>query len=92
MTKEILYDIFLSRLILPRKVGIPLTEVHVKKNESFEKALKRFKEKCYYLGLKAEMRKREHYEKPSVRRKKRQIAAIRRERARMKKEAQRNSI
>ncbi|GAV25478.1 30S ribosomal protein S21 [Carboxydothermus islandicus] len=47
-----------------------MAEVRVGKNESLDSALKRFKRSCQKAGLMAEMRKREHYEKPSVRRKK----------------------
>ena len=44
-------------------------------NESFENALKRFKRQCAKAGVMAEIRKREHYEKPSVKRKKKSEAA-----------------
>lgn len=47
-----------------------MAEVRVGKNETLDSALKRFKRSCQKAGLMAEMRKREHYEKPSVRRKK----------------------
>lgn len=47
-----------------------MSEVRVGENESLESALKRFKRKCARAGVLAEVRKREHYEKPSVRRKK----------------------
>ncbi len=49
--------------------------VKVKENESFESALRRFKKQCEKAGILSEMRKREHYEKPSVRRKRKAIAA-----------------
>lgn len=44
--------------------------VRVKENETLESALRRFKRSCARSGILAEVRKREHYEKPSVRRKK----------------------
>ena len=47
-------------------------------DESFESALKRFKKQCEKAGILAELRKREHYEKPSVRRKKKAMAARKR--------------
>ena len=50
-------------------------EVKVGKNESIDSALRRFKQKA---GTLAEVRKREHYEKPSVRRKKKSEAARKR--------------
>jgi small subunit ribosomal protein S21 len=55
-----------------------MSEVKVRDNESLESALKRFKRECAKSGVLAEVRKREHYEKPSVRRKKKSEAARRR--------------
>lgn len=52
-----------------------MSEVIVRENESFESALRRFKRQCARSGVLAEIRKREHYEKPSVRRKKKSEAA-----------------
>ena len=54
-----------------------MSEVRVGENESWESALKRFKRKCARSGDLAEVRKREHYEKPSVKRRKKQEAARR---------------
>ncbi|NLH97639.1 MAG: 30S ribosomal protein S21, partial [Clostridiaceae bacterium] len=51
-----------------------MSEVRVKENESLDSALKRFKRQCAKAGVLAEVRKREHYEKPSVRRKKKSEA------------------
>jgi small subunit ribosomal protein S21 len=53
----------------------PMTSVTVKEDESFESALRRFKKQCEKAGVLSELRKREHYEKPSVRRKKKMLAA-----------------
>lgn len=44
--------------------------IKVKDNESLDNALARFKKQCAKYGVLAEIRKREHYEKPSVKRKK----------------------
>jgi len=52
-----------------------VSEIIVRENESFESALRRFKRQCARSGVLAEIRKREHYEKPSVRRKKKSEAA-----------------
>lgn len=52
-----------------------MPSVQVKEDESFESALRRFKKQCEKAGVLSELRKREHYEKPSVRRKKKAIAA-----------------
>ncbi|NOX20399.1 MAG: 30S ribosomal protein S21, partial [Nitrospirae bacterium] len=43
--------------------------VSVKESESFEVALKKFKKQCEKEGILSEIKKREHYEKPSVKRK-----------------------
>ena len=55
-----------------------MSEIRVGKDESIESALKRFKRKCQNSGIIAEVRRREHYEKPSVRRKKKAAAARKR--------------
>ena len=52
--------------------------VRVNDGEAFESALKRFKKICEKAGILAEVRKREAYEKPSVKRKKKSIAAQKR--------------
>jgi small subunit ribosomal protein S21 len=49
--------------------------VHVKEDESFENALRRFKRKCEKSGVLSEVKKRQHYEKPSEKRKRKAIAA-----------------
>lgn len=56
--------------------------VKVGDKEPLDKALKRFKRECQLAGVMEEMRKREFYEKPSVKRKKKMMAAIRRQRRR----------
>ena len=55
-----------------------MSEVRVKENETLESALRRFKRKTALAGIMAEIRKREAYEKPSVRRKKKSEAARKR--------------
>jgi small subunit ribosomal protein S21 len=52
--------------------------VRVKDNEPIESAIRRFKKQCEKAGILAELRKREHYEKPSVKRKKKALAAKKR--------------
>ncbi len=49
--------------------------VRVRESESFENALKKFKKQCEKEGILSEIKKREHYERPSVKRKKKAIAA-----------------
>ena len=55
--------------------GKNVSEVKVGKNESLDSALRRFKKQWARTGVLAEVRKREHYEKPSVKRKKKAEAA-----------------
>ena len=55
-----------------------MSENRIRENESLESALRRFKRQCARAGVIAEVRKREHYEKPSVRRKKKAEAARKR--------------
>jgi small subunit ribosomal protein S21 len=52
-----------------------MSSVSVRDSNSFELALKRFKKQCEKEGILSEVKKREHYEKPSVKRKKKMIAA-----------------
>jgi small subunit ribosomal protein S21 len=55
-----------------------MSEIRVRENESLEQALRRFKRSCARSGVLSEVRKREHYEKPSVKRKKKSEAARKR--------------
>ena len=52
--------------------------VRINEGESFENALKRFKKQCEKAGVLSEVRKRESYEKPSVKKKKKALAARKR--------------
>ena len=55
-----------------------MSEIRIKENETLDSALRRFKRLCAKSGVMAEVRKREHYEKPSVKRKKKSEAARKR--------------
>jgi len=55
-----------------------MSEVKIKDNETLENALRRFKRQCARSGVIQEVRRREHYEKPSVKRKKKSEAARKR--------------
>jgi small subunit ribosomal protein S21 len=55
-----------------------VTGVRVREGESFESALRRFKKMCEKAGILSELRKREHYEKPSVRKKRKAMMAKKR--------------
>jgi small subunit ribosomal protein S21 len=68
-----------------RKAEVRMTGVRVKDGESFENAMKRFKKQCEKAGILSEIRKREHYEKPSVKRKKKALAAKKRALKKMRK-------
>ena len=58
--------------------GTKMAEVKVGKNETLDSALRRFKRATQKAGVLSEVRKREHYEKPSVKRKKKSEAARKR--------------
>ena len=55
-----------------------MSEIKVQKGESLDSALRRFKRSCQKAGVLSEVRKREHYEKPSVKRKLKSEAARKR--------------
>ncbi|MEG0074925.1 MAG: 30S ribosomal protein S21 [Eubacterium sp.] len=55
-----------------------MSEVKIKENETLESALRRFKRNTAMAGVMSEIRKREHYEKPSVKRKRKSEAARKR--------------
>lgn len=74
--RDILNSLF--ALFLRRREGLLMAEVRVKENESLDSALRRFKRQCARSGVIAEVKKREHYEKPSVKRKKKSEAARKR--------------
>ncbi len=54
-----------------------MSEIKIRENETLDSALRRFKRQCAKSGVLSEVRKREHYEKPSVKRKKKAEAARR---------------
>lgn len=84
MLKYTLINTATSHIIIPclymaiggREIG--MSEIKIRDNESLDNALRRFKRKCQRAGVLSEIRKREHYEKPSVRRKKKSEVARRR--------------
>ena len=55
-----------------------MSTVKIGDNESIDSAIRRFKRKCARDGIIADLRKKEAYEKPSVRRKKKMEAARKR--------------
>jgi len=52
-----------------------MPSIRVRENDSFENALRKFKKQCEREGILSEVKKREHYEKPSVKKKKKALAA-----------------
>ena len=52
--------------------------IRIEEQDGFESSLKKFKKQCEKAGILSEVRKRESYEKPCVRLKKKQIAARKR--------------
>ena len=62
-----------------------MSVVRIRENESFENALRRFKKQCEKTGILSEVRKREHFEKPSLKRKRKLLATKKRAMKRMRK-------
>jgi small subunit ribosomal protein S21 len=58
--------------------GLTMPFVKLKENETFDIALRRFKRSCEKAGVLAEVRRREHYEKPTTVRKRQAAAAVKR--------------
>lgn len=69
------YDPVVADPVATLEGGKIMSEVRLRENESLESALKRFKRSCVKSGVLAEVRKREHYESPSVKRRKKSEAA-----------------
>jgi len=55
-----------------------MSQVTIKDNETLDAALRRFKRDCAKAGILGEVRKREHYDKPSIKKKKKSEAARKR--------------
>jgi len=62
-----------------------MSAIIIREGESFESALRRFKRQCEKTGILSEVKRREHYEKPSVKRKKKVLAAKKRALKKMRK-------
>lgn len=59
-----------------------MSTVKVNDRESIDDAIKRWKRKCQKDNIMGDLRRKEHYEKPSVRRKKKMEAAKKRKSSR----------
>ncbi|MBP0048838.1 30S ribosomal protein S21 [Marinobacterium sp. AK62] len=66
-----------------------MPQVKVKDNEPFDVALRRFKRSCEKAGILAEVRRREHYEKPTAVRKRKAAAAVKRHAKKLQREQSR---
>ena len=66
-----------------------MPSVKVKDNEPFDVALRRFKRSCEKAGILAEVRRREHYEKPTAVRKRKLAAAVKRHAKKLQREQRR---
>ena len=77
LTNNLNDSIINRQFINAREGGVIMSEIKVN-NGNIEDALKRFKRQCARNGVLQEVRKREHYEKPSVKRKKKSEAARKR--------------
>lgn len=66
-----------------------MPQVKVKENEPFDVALRRFKRSCEKAGILADVRRREHYEKPTTVRKRKNAAAVKRHAKKVQREARR---
>ena len=60
--------------------------IRIREGESFESAVRRFKKQCEKGGILSELKKREHYEKPCVQKKKKSLAARKRNLKKARKE------
>ena len=56
----------------------PMPGVRIREGDSIDRALKIFKKQVEKAGVISETRKRQHYEKPSVKKKRKAIAARKR--------------
>jgi len=63
--------------------------VKLKENEPFDVALRRFKRSCEKAGILAEVRRKEHYEKPTAERKRKAAAAVKRHAKKLQRERKR---
>ncbi len=64
-----------------------MPSVKLKENEPFDVALRRFKRSCEKAGVLAEVRRREHYEKPTAVRKRQAAAAVKRHAKKVQRES-----
>jgi len=66
-----------------------MPSVKIRENEPFDVALRRFKRSCEKAGVLAEVRRREHYEKPTTVRQRKAAAAVKRHLKKLQRENRR---
>lgn len=66
-----------------------MPSVKIRENEPFDVALRRFKRSCEKAGVLAEVRRREHYEKPTTVRQRKAAAAVKRSLKKLQRENRR---
>lgn len=64
-----------------------MPQIRLKENEPFDVALRRFKRSCEKAGVLTEVRRREHYEKPTSVRKRKAAAAVKRHHKKLQRES-----
>lgn len=69
-----------------QREGLQMTKIEVHKDESIDKALRKFKMKMRRDGVIDEIKKKDFYEKPSDQRRKQLAKAIRKEQKRQREE------
>ncbi len=68
-----------------------MPSVRVRENEPFEVALRRFKRTCEKAGVLTDVRKKEFFEKPSMERKRKRAAAVKRQQKRVSRDVTRRT-
>jgi small subunit ribosomal protein S21 len=79
------------RLAQPQTVESPMPAVRVRDNEPFEVAVRRFKRTCEKAGVLTDVRKKEFFEKPSMERKRKRAAAVKRQEKKVQRETARQT-
>jgi small subunit ribosomal protein S21 len=72
----------------PEEIYTSMPVIKVRDNEPFEFAMKRFKKQCEKAGILSELKRREYYDKPSIRKKKKAAAARKRALKKIRRAAQ----
>lgn len=71
----------------PEESAALMPVIKIRDNEPFEVAMKRFKKQCEKAGILSELKRREYYDKPSIRKKKKAAAARKRALKKMRRQS-----